>query len=71
MLYPLVKERVVNSKIIKNIYLLKNEANTRQIDIHGDGGKFLAGYFLNEQDFGARQDSFIEVTQGKIKIYDK
>jgi hypothetical protein len=70
MLYPLVKERVGDTKIMSKMYLLKKEAHTRTINIGGNDGKFLAGYFLHEQEHGAEQDNFMEVTQGKIKIYN-
>jgi len=67
MLYPLVKERVGDSKILSNMYLLKNEAHTRTINLGENNGKFLAGYFLHEQEHGAEQDSFMEVTQGRSR----
>ena len=71
-MFAIVKQREEETNLIKNMNLVINDANTKEIEINTleDDETPIHSFFINSPEYGENTDSYIQVTPKFITIYD-
>ena len=72
-MFMIDKEREGEDKIIKRMFLTKEDNNTNELEVDKleEDGPPLHSFFITADEYGENMDSFIEVSKNRLTLYDQ
>ena len=72
-MFTITKDRAPETKYIENMRLIENEENTVSLEIDKSDHDTMPihSFFLTSDEYGDNQDSYVQVSNKMIKVYDK